>query len=227
MWPKPSGDLRLQVWCPWKKIPTRFFSFSFGGNKERTETSTVGWQQKKFLVTCFLAIKRLHKYWKEWPYRHQSIFIDHSEGGLFCPSRAVMTVMEGATVFQEQPCKSYSTVPFSVHDKDGCSWNVCRAFLPTFSPCSSIYCMEGRTCLFSFLSFSWFEREEREREKEREKFVVSLMDSFISWFLYVPWLGIKPITLVYRDNTLARTYHNRNTEREVFFFAAPQVKVKV
>ena len=59
-----------------------------------------------------------------------------------------MTVMEGATVFQEQPCKPYSLVPFGVRDKDGCSWAVCRAFLPTFSPCGAIYCVGGRTCFF-------------------------------------------------------------------------------
>ena len=40
------------------------------------------------------------------------------------------------------------------------------------------------------------------RERERHQFVVPLIYSFIGWFLYVPWLGIEPATLVYWDDAL-------------------------
>ena len=37
---------------------------------------------------------------------------------------------------------------------------------------------------------------------ERERFVVPLIYTFSSWFLYVPWPGIEPVVLVYWDDAL-------------------------
>ena len=37
---------------------------------------------------------------------------------------------------------------------------------------------------------------------ERETLIVPLMDALIGWFLHVPWLGIKPATLAYRQDAL-------------------------
>ena len=51
---------------------------------------------------------------------------------------------------------------------------------------------------FVFYLFIW----EREKKGERERFVVLLLCSFISWLLYKTWLGIKPTTLAYRDDTV-------------------------
>ena len=50
----------------------------------------------------------------------------------------------------------------------------------------------------------WFLEREGGREKEREKrwFVYPCIYAFIGWFLYVPWLGIEPVTLACQDNTL-------------------------
>ena len=42
----------------------------------------------------------------------------------------------------------------------------------------------------------------REKEIERERFVVPLIYAFIGWLWYVPWLDIKPTTLVDRDDAL-------------------------
>ena len=42
----------------------------------------------------------------------------------------------------------------------------------------------------------------RERERENHQFVVPLTDELIGRFLYVPWRGIKPATLVYQDEAL-------------------------
>ena len=42
-----------------------------------------------------------------------------------------------------------------------------------------------------------------QREEGRKHLcVVPLSDAFVGWFLYVPWLGIEPIVLAYRDNVL-------------------------
>ena len=54
------------------------------------------------------------------------------------------------------------------------------------------------SCYFfknSFLIY-WFERE------QDISFVVLLSYAFIGWFLYLPWLGINPTTLVYWDSSL-------------------------
>ena len=40
-----------------------------------------------------------------------------------------------------------------------------------------------------------------ERGREKHRFVVAIIDALIGWFLYVPWPGIEPGTLVYGDNT--------------------------
>ena len=43
-----------------------------------------------------------------------------------------------------------------------------------------------------------------EQVREKHQFVVPLISAFTGWFLYVAWLGIKPATLVYQDDTLTR-----------------------
>ena len=45
-------------------------------------------------------------------------------------------------------------------------------------------------------------KEGSEKEKEKHWFVVPLIYAFIGWFLNVPWLGIKPTTLMYQDDTV-------------------------
>ena len=40
------------------------------------------------------------------------------------------------------------------------------------------------------------------KEREKHQFVVPSTDAFIGWFLYVPWLGIKPTPLVYQADIL-------------------------
>ena len=40
------------------------------------------------------------------------------------------------------------------------------------------------------------------RQREKHQFIVLLIDAFIGWFLYVPWPGFEPMTLVHRDNAL-------------------------
>ena len=68
-----------------------------------------------------------------------------------------------------------------------------------------------------FFSIYWFQRErgresewerkrERERRREKHQFLVSLIYVFIDWFLYVPWPGTKPTTLVYQDNALTQLF---------------------
>ena len=47
---------------------------------------------------------------------------------------------------------------------------------------------------YSFLKILFILETEEGREKHQ--FVVSLSYAFIGWFLYVPWLGIEPTTLV-------------------------------
>ena len=61
------------------------------------------------------------------------------------------------------------------------------SFLPSFLPLSFI--ME--VCFF----LNWYYREEHQ-------FVVPLIYAFFGWFLYMPWPGIKPTTLAYRDDAL-------------------------
>ena len=39
-------------------------------------------------------------------------------------------------------------------------------------------------------------------ERKKHQFVVPLIYAFISWFLYVPWPGIKTAPLVYYDDAL-------------------------
>ena len=70
-----------------------------------------------------------------------------------------------------------------------------------------MYTFSNFLFLNNFYSLILEQEEERERETEREKernnrYVVPLLYSFIGWFLYVPWPGIEPTTLVYLDNTL-------------------------
>ena len=40
--------------------------------------------------------------------------------------------------------------------------------------------------------------------REKHQFVAALIYTFIGWFLYVPWPGIKPTTWEYWDNTLTK-----------------------
>ena len=54
------------------------------------------------------------------------------------------------------------------------------------------------------------EREGGEREKHWH--VVPLIDTFIGWFLYVPWLGIQPTTLAYWVSALTTELHGQGEE---------------
>lgn len=47
-------------------------------------------------------------------------------------------------------------------------------------------------------------------EGERHWFVFLLIYAFTGWFLYVPWLGIEPETLVYWDAAGEGTYKSSN-----------------
>ena len=47
-----------------------------------------------------------------------------------------------------------------------------------------------------------FREGERKKQREKHRFVVPLIYAFIGWFLYVPWFGIEPTTLAYRDDAL-------------------------
>ena len=55
---------------------------------------------------------------------------------------------------------------------------------------------QARHCFF--FNFYWLILE---RRTDRHWFVVLVIYAFIGWFLCVPWLGIEPATLVYRDDT--------------------------
>lgn len=44
----------------------------------------------------------------------------------------------------------------------------------------------------------------KESKKEKHWFVVSLIDEFIAWFLYVTWSGTEPATLVFQEGRLSK-----------------------
>ena len=90
-------------------------------------------------------------------------------------------------------------------------------FLISFRPTSFFFHLNSHnpllivfyTCLYitiivylylCFLLSFILERKKGKREKHR--FVVPLIYAFIGWFLYVPWLVIKPATLMYLDGAL-------------------------
>ena len=63
--------------------------------------------------------------------------------------------------------------------------------------------------IFYLLSF-------RVRERGRETSICcSIIYAFISWFLYIPWLGIEPTTLVYQDDTNQLSYLARAYDVEI------------
>ena len=64
--------------------------------------------------------------------------------------------------------------------------------------------------------FYWFflKRKESKGEIEKHWLMVPLIYAFIGWFFHVPWLGIEPSTLVYRDDALT----NWATGPQPFYF---------
>ena len=55
-----------------------------------------------------------------------------------------------------------------------------------------------RVPIFFFLIYWLRERRGKTEEKKNINFIVPLIYTFTGWFLYVPWWGIKPVTLVYQ-----------------------------
>ena len=49
---------------------------------------------------------------------------------------------------------------------------------------------------------------EIERGREKHQFVVPLIEAFIGCFLYMPWLGIEPGTLVYQEVPCQGSFHS-------------------
>ena len=58
------------------------------------------------------------------------------------------------------------------------------------------------SCLHLLMNFSWKFFIDWFFFFERDQFVVPPIHALTGWFFYVPWPGIEPTTLVYRDNGL-------------------------
>ena len=60
-------------------------------------------------------------------------------------------------------------------------------------------------------------RRERKRWREKNWLVVLPNYAFTGWFLYVPWPGIKPLTLAYGDNALINLVPDKDLVHLLFF----------
>lgn len=60
----------------------------------------------------------------------------------------------------------------------------------------------------------------KESKKEKHWFVVSLIDEFIAWFLYVTWSGTEPATLAFQEGRLSK----RATQPGQTTFLSPPVR---
>ena len=107
-------------------------------------------------------------------------------GASTCPQVVIFSSAPGGQLFSQEPGQALSVVSETK---------------------ALTYTLLARLITFYLklkFSNSWVpyqsEGKERERERERERetpVCVPLIYTFIGCFFYVPWLGIKPVTLVY------------------------------
>ena len=73
----------------------------------------------------------------------------------------------------------------------------------TFHKHLNLTCSNSKCCFLFFNLLIGLRKRDLQRERERTvNSLIPLIYTFIGWFLYGPWPGIKPATLEYPDDVL-------------------------
>ena len=136
-----------------------------------------------------------------WSWRHLSSMLAMKQfcNPLWKPSKRLVSVLLKMVGFFPHGCFGFLTLEGISQQSLSLGCKLGSVFL-FWSPCSVFSPRSKHMLLFKKLLTIFIEFGGGGRETHW--FIVPLIDAFIGCFFYVPWLGIEPTTLVYRDDAL-------------------------